>query len=101
MPKLQIIGHGAGVAALAQLARTHGCALRVLTPDSAIIEELGKQQGADIARDKATYPAMFGMDDANARVEELRQSAQEALAGLDIETESLQWVADLIVMRTY
>ena len=64
-------------------------------------EELGKQQGADIARDKATYPAMFGMDDANARVEELRQSAQEALAGLDIETESLQWVADLIVMRTY
>lgn len=42
MPKLQIIGHGAGVSALAKLARTHGCALRVLTPDSAIIEQLGE-----------------------------------------------------------
>lgn len=42
VPKLQIIGHGAGVGALAQLGQTHGCALRVLTPDSKIIEELGE-----------------------------------------------------------
>lgn len=42
-PKLQIIGHGAGVGALAQLGRTHGCALRVLTPDTRIIKELGEQ----------------------------------------------------------
>lgn len=43
VPKLQIIGHGAGVGALAQLGRTHGCALRVLTPDTRIIEDLGEQ----------------------------------------------------------
>lgn len=42
VPKLQIIGHGAGVVALAQQARTFGCALRVLTPDTQIIGELGE-----------------------------------------------------------
>ena len=42
-PKLQIIGHGAGLAALAVLGRSYGCALRVLTPDTRLIEELGEQ----------------------------------------------------------
>lgn len=42
-PKLQIIGHGAGLAALALLGRSYGCALRVLTPDTRLIGELGEQ----------------------------------------------------------
>lgn len=40
-PMLQIIGHGAGVEALALLARTLGCATRILTPDRRIIAALG------------------------------------------------------------
>lgn len=64
-------------------------------------EEIGKQQGADIARGKATFPALFGIEAANARVAELRATADEALAELDFPTEPLKWVADLIVMRTY
>lgn len=39
-PLLQIIGHGAGVGALASLARVMGCDVRVLTPDLRIIESL-------------------------------------------------------------
>jgi xanthine dehydrogenase accessory factor len=43
VPRLQIIGHGAGVEALASMARTFGCATRVLTPDQRIIAALGEQ----------------------------------------------------------
>ena len=39
-PMLQIIGHGAGVEALARLGRTHGCAIKVLSPDERIIAAL-------------------------------------------------------------
>jgi farnesyl diphosphate synthase len=63
-------------------------------------EQIGKQQGADIARGKATYPALFGLDTAKARVDELRSAALDALSELTIPTNGLQWLADLIVMRT-
>lgn len=39
-PQLQIIGHGAGVEALAVLGRTHGCSIRILTSDARIIAQL-------------------------------------------------------------
>jgi xanthine dehydrogenase accessory factor len=39
-PLVQIIGHGAGVEALARLALTLGCEMRVLTPDDRIIAAL-------------------------------------------------------------
>lgn len=42
-PQLQIIGHGAGVAALARLGREMGCPTRVLTPDDRIIADLTQQ----------------------------------------------------------
>jgi farnesyl diphosphate synthase len=63
-------------------------------------EQIGKQQGADIARGKATYPALFGLDTAKARVDELRSAALDALSELTIPTNGLQWLADLIVLRT-
>lgn len=40
-PMLQIIGHGAGVEALALLGRTLGCATSILSPDHRIIDALG------------------------------------------------------------
>jgi farnesyl diphosphate synthase len=63
-------------------------------------EQIGKQQGADIAHDKATYPALFGLDVAKARADELRTISLAALAELDFPTDGLRWLADLIVMRT-
>lgn len=39
-PKVQIIGHGAGVEALSSLAHTLGCQTHALTPDERIIAEL-------------------------------------------------------------
>ncbi len=39
-PRLQIVGHGAGVEALARLALETGCAVSVLTPDAALLADL-------------------------------------------------------------
>ncbi|MEO0908348.1 MAG: XdhC family protein, partial [Pseudomonadota bacterium] len=39
-PRLQIVGHGAGVEALARLALETGCAVSVLTPDPALLADL-------------------------------------------------------------
>jgi xanthine dehydrogenase accessory factor len=39
-PHIQIIGHGAGVEALANIASTFGCTARILTPDARLIEQL-------------------------------------------------------------
>lgn len=42
-PLLQIIGHGAGVGALAQQSATFGCAVRVLTSDENMANDLSAQ----------------------------------------------------------
>ncbi len=43
---------------------------------------LGKRQGADIARDKPTYPALLGLEAAKAYALELRDQALIALRGI-------------------
>ncbi len=63
-------------------------------------EQIGKQQGADIAHDKATYPARFGLDEAKMRANELHCAAMAALDELTVPADSLRWLADLIVLRT-
>ena len=62
-------------------------------------EQIGKQQGADIAHDKATYPAMFGMETAKKRTDELLANAMTALDELTIPTDDLARLARLIVTR--
>src|SRR5699024_4033168 len=42
-------------------------------------EQLGKTQGKDVAHDKATYPALIGMDNAKVQAEQLYEAAIEAL----------------------
>lgn len=43
-PQLQIVGHGAGVEALAKQARIMGCSTYILTPDERIIEALSRSE---------------------------------------------------------
>jgi farnesyl diphosphate synthase len=62
-------------------------------------EEIGKQQGADIAHDKATYPALLGLDEAHRRADELLKMALAELDALDCNTEALEYLAHLIVLR--
>ena len=62
-------------------------------------EIIGKQQGADLAHDKATYPALFGMDRAKERVAELEAAALQALESLGDAAEGLRCLARMIAER--
>ncbi|HET7675616.1 MAG TPA: farnesyl diphosphate synthase [Gammaproteobacteria bacterium] len=60
---------------------------------------LGKTQGADIAHDKATYPALLGMEAAKQRAENFYRQALDALAPFGEAAEGLRELAELIVKR--
>ncbi|HHJ1299926.1 TPA: (2E,6E)-farnesyl diphosphate synthase [Pseudomonas sp. H2] len=60
---------------------------------------LGKRQGADIARDKPTYPALLGLEAAKAYAIELRDQALVALQGFGENAEPLRALARYIVER--
>ncbi|HEX8544758.1 MAG TPA: farnesyl diphosphate synthase [Pseudomonas sp.] len=60
---------------------------------------LGKRQGADIARDKPTYPALLGLDAAKAYALELRDQALDALRPFDAAAQPLRDLAQYIVER--
>ncbi len=60
---------------------------------------LGKTQGADIARDKPTYPALLGLDGAKNVARELHQQALDSLSSMDERAEMLRWISRYIVDR--
>ncbi|MDY7562052.1 polyprenyl synthetase family protein [Pseudomonas sp. 10B1] len=60
---------------------------------------LGKRQGADIARDKPTYPALLGLDAAKIYALELRDQALHALRPFDAAAKPLRELARYIVDR--
>jgi geranylgeranyl pyrophosphate synthase len=61
--------------------------------------ETGKTGGSDLAKDKATYPLLFGMPRARRRADELLQQAMDALAAFGPEYDGLRWAARYIVLR--
>ena len=62
-------------------------------------QTLGKRQGADLARDKPTYPALLGLDAAKAYALELRDTALAAIEALGEPAEPLRALARYIVAR--
>ncbi len=90
------------LASLSQYARAIGLAFQV-QDDILDVESdtatLGKHQGADIARDKPTYPALLGVEAAKAYALELRDQALHALRPFDIAAEPLRELARYIVER--
>jgi len=61
---------------------------------------LGKKVGVDEVRGKATYPALFGLAEAQKRAVELRDLALAALDPLPATAEPLRQIARFIVDRT-
>ena len=100
----------AGTADEALLARLDGYAAAVglsfqivddvldVTADTAT---LGKAQGADIARDKPTYPALLGLDGARARARATHEEALASLEGLGPGFERLRALSAWVVERSY
>jgi len=62
-------------------------------------EVIGKQQGADIERSKATWPALFSIEAARTRTTELLDLALAEIEGLGTAGEPLRQVARYIVDR--
>ncbi|HEY3859497.1 MAG TPA: farnesyl diphosphate synthase [Gammaproteobacteria bacterium] len=60
---------------------------------------LGKQAGADSARNKPTYPSILGLTQSKQRATELRDEAVSALAPLGEAAAPLKWLAEYIVSR--
>ncbi|HCM05138.1 MAG TPA: (2E,6E)-farnesyl diphosphate synthase [Oceanospirillales bacterium] len=62
---------------------------------------LGKQQGADVALNKPTYPALLGLEGAKDKAKQLHQQALEALKNLSGDTLALAQLADYIITRNH
>ncbi len=67
---------------------------------TATAEDLGKTPGKDARSNKATYPALHGMEETRAAAIDAHHAAVDALQQLDRETETLHRIADFILNRT-
>jgi len=99
-------GHAteARLTALRQYAQAIGLAFQV-QDDILDVESdtatLGKTQGADIARDKPTYPALLGLEQAKTYALALRDQALEALKLFGSAADPLRALACYIVERRH
>ena len=92
----------ADVARLRHFGETIGWAFQV-TDDILDVEEssaaLGKTAGKDIAQQKATYPAVFGLERSHEIASELSAKAIADLAGYGERAARLREIAEFLVNR--
>jgi len=62
-------------------------------------EQLGKTAGKDTAAEKATYPALFGIDESLKKADTLADKACAALDGFGTRADTLKAVARFLVER--
>ncbi len=63
-------------------------------------ETLGKTQGADIALNKPTYPALLGLDGASDYAQKMHTAALDHLSGLGTAFDELRQLSEFIVNRS-
>lgn len=64
-------------------------------------EQLGKPQGSDAARQKATYPKLMGLDQAKVMAAEKLSAAQQILSDLPYDFELLKALAEQMLNRSH
>ncbi len=64
-------------------------------------QTLGKQQGADINLNKATYPALLGLEGARRMALQCHEAALDSLSSFDKKAEPLRWLSEYIITRDY
>ena len=62
--------------------------------------DLGKTPGKDVRSSKATYPALYGIDEAREKAVKAHRAACKALEQIDRPTEVLHRIVDFILHRT-
>jgi geranylgeranyl pyrophosphate synthase len=66
---------------------------------TASVDDIGKTPGKDAEAKKATYPALYGMDGARQRAEEMFKDACAALDELNLSTPLLHSIASFTLNR--
>ena len=64
-------------------------------------ETLGKTQGADIALNKPTYPALLGLEGARAHAQNMHENALASIHDLGNDFDELRMLSSYIVERTF
>lgn len=64
-------------------------------------EKLGKSAGKDLATEKATYPALMGLDASRAEAHKLTEAAHQALQSFGPAGMHLRQLADYLLQRDY
>src|SRR6201996_593343 len=96
-------GNAEDVRRLTEFGRKAGLAFQIVddildvTQDS---EHLGKTAGKDLASDKATWPAVFGIEASREQAQRLISEGFEELAPYGVSAEGLKAVARYLVERT-
>jgi geranylgeranyl diphosphate synthase type II len=64
-------------------------------------EKLGKSAGKDVAAQKATYPAIIGLDKSRAEAKRLTKQAHAALSAFGAKGDALHALANYLLEREY
>ncbi|MZH03336.1 MAG: polyprenyl synthetase family protein, partial [Nitrospinae bacterium] len=64
-------------------------------------KQLGKDIGSDLTKDKATYPALYGLDESRRKAEELVNESLACLEEFDGRADPLREIARFFVQRTF
>lgn len=94
----------AELAALDNYARCIGLSFQIkddILDIEADTQTLGKQQGADISLNKATYPALLGLDGAKQMAQQCHQDALHSLSCFASQADPLRWLSEYIITRDH
>ncbi|MDB9952570.1 polyprenyl synthetase family protein [Porticoccaceae bacterium] len=90
--------------ALTGFARAIGLAFQIqddILDVESSTEQLGKQQGSDIANGKSTYTSILGLEQARSQATELYQHSMNCLEPFGERADALRFIARFIVNRAY
>ncbi len=89
---------------LFQYGKSIGLAFQIVDDTLDVIgdeKELGKPVGSDLRHEKATYPALFGIETSQKAARELINDAKQKLAIFNERGDILRLLADFIVERKF
>ncbi|HAZ94994.1 MAG TPA: geranyl transferase [Porticoccaceae bacterium] len=90
--------------ALTGFARAIGLAFQIqddILDVESSTQQLGKQQGSDIANGKSTYTSILGLEQARSQAAELYQHSMDCLELFGERADALRFIARFIVNRAY
>jgi len=96
--------NGKQLAAISAFGRALGLAFQVIDDILDVTQtsdKLGKSAGKDIAAQKATYPAVIGLEKSRAEARRLTRRAHAALESLGENAGVLRALADYLLAREY